>query len=660
MSANTFYTSVSPDANTRKVANPKSLGTFPLFVLITAPNIIFYGWAFEALKQKRERLAIAQKARTAAQNHNAAVRGARSTPSNGRATIAAVVDTTVAAAAAIEPSPSPSQVSPNAGSASSRFPGLPPEGHDKAETTPELTPGQRSVARKEEAQEESPHSKSTKEGIRFGNHPTGHQSTQDQAEDAVEHRRRERKHEKPGLEQGKPDEQNLYDTHTPKMSTRSSTATIEIGEGELPMVDALQGRIDGPVDPELTIFGFPRTSHVRRQFGRQPKTPDNGNASLSEGRTLNRKGRERSSLGGDDTQDEQSGRRRSRLARMRKVPPSSMQDEGHQIASPEAPSLSSVEQDELLLRNCGYSSTTGDETPLSATGNLSPKQRVALFAAQQNDRRRQRHPKSIDNLRKHHHLGLDSFQGSVESLSRRDRASFDFHPNTNIDSSSSPSLPSPVRQVLREDHSARSGARWVCQKQGQLVCPRCLEPLADPRDARHGPGLCAQAMSPRKPNRADRTPLPLRLKTSFVSLMADRGSHSDRASNKDERWPDWVYNPGGRTRHLRGSGVYERAEMVGHGSTGESGEAAAGGGETRKWKFEEVREMVDGMSSGGGDKSDGRVLIDVREPHEFKAGHIPHAINVPISSQPESLLLSPEEFEDRFEFGRPDSGAEEG
>jgi rhodanese-related sulfurtransferase len=47
------------------------------------------------------------------------------------------------------------------------------------------------------------------------------------------------------------------------------------------------------------------------------------------------------------------------------------------------------------------------------------------------------------------------------------------------------------------------------------------------------------------------------------------------------------------------------------------------------------------------------MLIDVREPHEYAEGFIPTALNVPIQSQPDALFLSPEEFEDRFGFGKP-------
>ncbi|KAL9083345.1 MAG: hypothetical protein Q9159_005853 [Coniocarpon cinnabarinum] len=53
-----------------------------------------------------------------------------------------------------------------------------------------------------------------------------------------------------------------------------------------------------------------------------------------------------------------------------------------------------------------------------------------------------------------------------------------------------------------------------------------------------------------------------------------------------------------------------------------------------------------------------RILIDVREPAEVEAGRIPTAINIPISSQPDALMLPPEEFEDRFGFEKPSANKE--
>lgn len=51
--------------------------------------------------------------------------------------------------------------------------------------------------------------------------------------------------------------------------------------------------------------------------------------------------------------------------------------------------------------------------------------------------------------------------------------------------------------------------------------------------------------------------------------------------------------------------------------------------------------------------SDSTLLIDVREPSEFSANSIPTSLNIPITSQPDALLLSEEDFQDRFGFAKP-------
>lgn len=53
------------------------------------------------------------------------------------------------------------------------------------------------------------------------------------------------------------------------------------------------------------------------------------------------------------------------------------------------------------------------------------------------------------------------------------------------------------------------------------------------------------------------------------------------------------------------------------------------------------------------------ILIDVREPVELAStGIIPSAVSVPLSSQPDALFLSPDEFETRFGYPKPGVDAE--
>ncbi|XP_034562796.1 thiosulfate:glutathione sulfurtransferase isoform X2 [Notolabrus celidotus] len=46
-------------------------------------------------------------------------------------------------------------------------------------------------------------------------------------------------------------------------------------------------------------------------------------------------------------------------------------------------------------------------------------------------------------------------------------------------------------------------------------------------------------------------------------------------------------------------------------------------------------------------------LFDVRNPDEYEAGRIPDSVNIPLGQLEESLKLSPEHFEQRFEVKAP-------
>ncbi|ORY07417.1 Rhodanese-like domain-containing protein [Clohesyomyces aquaticus] len=67
---------------------------------------------------------------------------------------------------------------------------------------------------------------------------------------------------------------------------------------------------------------------------------------------------------------------------------------------------------------------------------------------------------------------------------------------------------------------------------------------------------------------------------------------------------------------------------------------------SRAYEFEDIQAIVE-------DPKDTTVLIDVREPTEYFTNAIPTALNIPITSQPDALLLPPEEFADRFGFSKP-------
>ncbi|KAI1638655.1 Rhodanese-like domain-containing protein [Biscogniauxia mediterranea] len=82
-----------------------------------------------------------------------------------------------------------------------------------------------------------------------------------------------------------------------------------------------------------------------------------------------------------------------------------------------------------------------------------------------------------------------------------------------------------------------------------------------------------------------------------------------------------------------------------------SGEGAGG---NRIWTFEEISALSSSSSSGSSPSSKPAILIDVREPAEVAAtGRIPGALNVPISSAPDSFHADGDDFAARHGFARP-------
>ncbi|KAK8079602.1 rhodanese-like domain-containing protein [Apiospora hydei] len=89
-----------------------------------------------------------------------------------------------------------------------------------------------------------------------------------------------------------------------------------------------------------------------------------------------------------------------------------------------------------------------------------------------------------------------------------------------------------------------------------------------------------------------------------------------------------------------------RPNRVLSGSVRWSSESATG---SKIWSFEEIQSLPQNVT-----------LIDVREPSELAStGRIPGALNIPITTSPDSFHISAEEFEDRYGFARPQPDEDE-
>ena len=78
--------------------------------------------------------------------------------------------------------------------------------------------------------------------------------------------------------------------------------------------------------------------------------------------------------------------------------------------------------------------------------------------------------------------------------------------------------------------------------------------------------------------------------------------------------------------------------------------------QTRIWEFKDVQKLVQDSRSGS---TRNTVIVDAREPGELQStGRIPTAVNIPITSQPDSFHITDDEFADRFDFPRPPRDAE--
>ncbi|KAJ5503455.1 hypothetical protein N7463_006329 [Penicillium fimorum] len=80
----------------------------------------------------------------------------------------------------------------------------------------------------------------------------------------------------------------------------------------------------------------------------------------------------------------------------------------------------------------------------------------------------------------------------------------------------------------------------------------------------------------------------------------------------------------------------------------------------QEWGFEDINAALP-TSTPNSPTHKPIILIDVREPAELQGtGIIPTAVSIPLASQPDALYLTPDEFETRFGFAKPDPADSEG
>ncbi|KAK7523401.1 Rhodanese-like domain-containing protein [Phyllosticta citriasiana] len=78
------------------------------------------------------------------------------------------------------------------------------------------------------------------------------------------------------------------------------------------------------------------------------------------------------------------------------------------------------------------------------------------------------------------------------------------------------------------------------------------------------------------------------------------------------------------------------------------------------YKLEDIQQLVSGALPYAQRQwdylsdSSKPLLIDVRTPAEYSAGAIPSAVNVPVTTEPEAFFASPDDWEDKFGFPKPE------
>ncbi|KAI0100834.1 Rhodanese-like domain-containing protein [Nemania sp. FL0031] len=156
--------------------------------------------------------------------------------------------------------------------------------------------------------------------------------------------------------------------------------------------------------------------------------------------------------------------------------------------------------------------------------------------------------------------------------------------------------------------------------------------------------------------------------TRRLLLLSSRSCLRASPSHASALAPSLRATFGGSSREYGHAATRTEARVTGvyqQGLSRQQQQAAAGRGVrwsttsatgSKIWTFEEIQSLSKSSSPSSKPKP---TLIDVREPNELQStGRIPGAVNVPITTWPDSFHISADEFEDRFGFARPAPGDE--
>ncbi|KAF2821109.1 Rhodanese-like protein [Ophiobolus disseminans] len=136
-------------------------------------------------------------------------------------------------------------------------------------------------------------------------------------------------------------------------------------------------------------------------------------------------------------------------------------------------------------------------------------------------------------------------------------------------------------------------------------------------------------------------------RTSQLQFQASRLLGVELQSQSQDVWRRHVESVARGIERMSGTGRLQAIPVQAQNGIGQRRWHSTDFGKRSKdYQFDDILAILE-------TPSDSRLLIDVREPHEYDANTIPTAINLPISSHPDALLLTEEEFQDQFGFAKP-------